>query len=498
MENNALLNLKLVIVQFFNEQTKKKKPISLPTVVIYLQNNLEHLQDNVKLFLNDFLKDENALNDLYQGLKQEYKKDATKTLQKYTQLVAKQSTENIEENPIQNTEPQPTGWNKPMIRNKEGKLRIGDTQKEEEKPVEKEEEKVEDGILPSPQSVDEKDIEELLQNMSLKEEKVNEKDIEELLQNMSLKEEEKHIEKEEEKVNEKDIEELLQNMPLQEEKPKVKKTVDSLYESPQSVVAKPKNKQLTKMQQLHKEVQKEIKEATKHKLSFLTPEQLKNKNIIMGMTNEIKTALPYYAMLSYYLADKSIPVTDPFLTSFFSGFYKVESEFQDKFIALNPTARINFINDYFQNKRLKDIHESLLNNTLVNKESIQETIDKYLPVSNVIDVLQDELNANTMYYILSVDTNEDEFNNKDELSKSLSNQISQVLIDRMKNRDFVVSEEDVKKHINIQLENVNSQSELINHIHQAQTRLSQDVDEDIVQDIQDLYTEAYPQAISRI
>ena len=215
MENNALLNLKLVIVQFFNEQTKKKKPISLPTVVIYLQNNLEHLQDNVKLFLNDFLKDENALNELYQGLKQEYRKDATKTLQKYTQLVAKQSTENIEENPIQNTEP--TGWNKPMIRNKEGKLRIGDTQKEVEKTVEKEEEKV-----------NEKDIEELLQNMSLKEE--------DGLRPSPQSVEEKHIEKEEEKVNEKDIEELLQNMPLQEEKPKVKKTVDSLYESPQSVV----------------------------------------------------------------------------------------------------------------------------------------------------------------------------------------------------------------------------------------------------------------------
>jgi hypothetical protein len=443
---------KFLIVKFFKSQQKDRKPVSFPTLLKYLENN------------NISVSDEETLNDIYQSIKQEYKNNPKQTFLKYYKP------------PIIEETPQ-TGWQKPMIRNEEGKLRIGDTiqsDADSKIPFTPKVEEVIESPKPS-QMTDEQDIEQSLQNMTLEQPKIEENPVE--------------------MADEKDIEQLLQNMTLET---KVEEPPQTDFQKPARKVDLKKGKQLTKMQQLHKEVEKEKKELENRKQAFLNPEQIKNKKKIMGMTNEIKAALPYYALLSYYLADKTIPLSDPFLTNFFSDFYKVEEEFKDKFIALNPTARINFINDYFQNKRLSDIYESLLNNTLVNKESIQDTIDKYLPISNVIDVLQDELNANTMYYVLSISIDEDEFKNKDELSKSLVDQISQVLIQRMKDRNYEVSEEEVKKHINISIENVNSETELINHIHQAQTLLTQNVDEDKVQDIQDLYTDSYPEVINRI
>ena len=137
------------------------------------------------------------------------------------------------------------------------------------------------------------------------------------------------------------------------------------------------------------------------------------------MEDFYKTNLPYYAVLSYYVADKYIPVNDPFLTDFFINFHYISEMFKSHFRKLNPRSRLMFVKSFFEDKNLNDIYNNLNSKEGLHSKDINVFIKKF-KIEDSLDI-KDELIYNTMYYILSMDLSDYVFGNKETLQNNLKN-----------------------------------------------------------------------------
>lgn len=438
----------------------------------------------------------------------------------------------IEEEKVLN--PVQSGWGKKIVRNKEGKLRISSSKQnaaEDADSLEQEMSKL--------QIKDDKKKEKKTKKSKVKD--ASETSLEEEMSKLQIKDEEKLSVK----YNKEEVDLILtniintliaedKNVEWSAIKKEIKKISPELLEDKEKYVERLKkqaeelipllsSKEVQEKQEVKdvKELKKEVEELKQVSKIFRDKSMLQPIHKIQ-MENFVKTNLPYFALLSYYITDKTIPVTDPFLNDFFSHFSNIDGTFRANFTKLSPRDRLLFIQQFFKEKSLKEIYIDIVDK--IKDKSGRDWSTKPAPIfirdfkeendkkrcESMKAAIEDELTYNTMYYVLLLNLEESNFRDIESTKKTVKSELLKRLEVRVKciqpsgyhkkiDEDENISVVDA--FVDMLLKDVSSKSEIENKIQELQinslkelykTDFNQyftDVEE-IQEQIQDLYIES--------
>ena len=207
-----------------------------------------------------------------------------------------------------------------------------------------------------------------------------------------------------------------------------------------------------------------------------------------------KSNLPYYAVLSYYVADSYITITDPFLNDFFMNFYQLDPKFKQMFIELNPIDRLVFIKEFFNDQSLTQIHDNLVYQRGIYNKPITFFLDTFRQkiLETKCEKLEESVNKeivyNTMFYVQSLDLSDEDFSNKDVLREKILDQITVLLQKRLK--CVVAFEEKViqflQDFVNLLVQNVENKEGLENKVKPLQKRA---IKSKLIDEFQTYYSE---------
>jgi hypothetical protein len=239
-----------------------------------------------------------------------------------------------------------------------------------------------------------------------------------------------------------------------------------------------------------KNVSKEEKEALKR---FQELRATRPRRVVFQEDMQ-KSNLPYYAVLSYYVADSYITVTDPFLSDFFINFYQLDHRFKQMFIELNPIDRLTFIKEFFNDQKLTQIYDNLVYQRGIYNKPITFFLDNFrqkileTKCEKLYETVNKEIVYNTMFYISSLDLSDEDFSNKDSLRDKILDQVTATLQKRLK--CVVAFDEDIAKFlrdfIGMLVQKVNKKEDLETLVKPLQKRAIKAI---LLENFKNYYTE---------